>query len=95
MDICHYAFPKHLDLVIQGIDRMEAIDNFEGCGSFNSEIKNYVEQQFLMLCDNLKPNANNNPEKNEQIKIWLIASLAKTLKEQVRLKLSLPELIKY
>jgi hypothetical protein len=95
MDICHYAFPKHLDLVIQGIGRMEAIDNFEGCGSFNSEIKNYVEQQFLMLCDNLKPNANNNPEKNEQIKIWLIASLAKTLKEQVRLKLSLPELIKY
>lgn len=96
MDICHYAFPKHLDLLLQGIGRMEPIDNFEGCGSFNSEIKTYVEEQFSILCDYLKSNTNkNNSEQNEQIKIWLIASLAKTLKEQVGLKNSLPQLNKY
>jgi hypothetical protein len=96
MDICHYAFPKHLDLLLQGIGRMEAIDNFEGCGSFNSEIKTYVEEQFSILCDYLKSNTNkNNSEQNKQIKIWLTASLAKTLKEQVGLKKSLPQLNKY
>jgi len=60
MDICHYAFPKHLDLLIQGIGRMEPIKNFEGCGSFNSEIKTYVEEQFSILCDYLKSNNNKN-----------------------------------
>ena len=96
MDICHYAFPKHLDLLLQGIGRMEPIDNFEGCGSFNSEIKTYVEEHFLTLCDYLKSNTNkNNSEQNEQIKIWLIACLAKTLKEQVGLKKSLPLLNRF
>jgi hypothetical protein len=96
MDICHYAFPKHLDLLLQGIGKMAPIDNFEGCGSFNAEIKTYVEEEFSILCDYLKSETSKNkPEKNEQIKIWLIASLAKTLKEQVELKLLLPELNKF
>lgn len=96
MDICHYAFPKHLDLLLQGIGRMVPIDNFEGCGTFNSEIKNYLEEQFLMLCDDLKSKTNkNNSDQNEQIKIWLIACLVKTLKEQVGLKKFLPQLNKY
>jgi len=96
MDICHYAFPKHLELVIQGIGRMESIDHFEGCGSFNSEIKKYVKEQFMILVDCIKSNTNkNNLEKNEQIRFWLIASLAKTLKEQVGLKFSLAALIRY
>lgn len=95
MDICHYVFPEHLDRVIQGIGLMEAIDNFEGCGSFSSKTRNYVEEKFLILIDYLKSNTNkNNSKKNEQIKIWLIASLAKTLKEQVGLKLPLPALNK-
>jgi len=90
MDICHYAFPKHLDLLLQGIGRMEPIDNFEGCGSFNTDIKTYVEKQFSILCDYLKSNSNKkNSEQNEKIKLWLIACLAKTLKEQVGLKKSL------
>jgi hypothetical protein len=96
MDICHYAFPQHLDLLLQGIGKMEPIDNFEGCGSFNSEIKTYVEEQFSILCDYLKSNTNkNNSEQNKQIKIWLIASLAKTLKEQAGLKKSLPQSNEY
>jgi hypothetical protein len=96
MDICHYAFPKHLDLLIKGIGRMEPIKSFEGCGSYNSEIQTYVEEQFSILCDYLKSNTNKNHSvQNEQIKIWLIACLAKTLKEQVGLKKSLPQLNKY
>jgi len=94
MDICHYAFPKHFDLLLQSIGRMEPIDNFEGCGSFNNNIQTYIEEQFLILCDYLKSNTNRkNSEQNEQIKLWLIACLAKILKAQVGLKKSLPQLI--
>lgn len=94
MDICHYAFPKHLDLLLQGIGRMEPINNFEGCGSFNTDIKTYVEKQFSILCDYLKSNSNKkNLNQDEKIKLWLIACLAKTLKEQVGLKKSLHQLI--
>jgi len=93
MDICHYAFPKHLNLLLQGIGRMEPIENFEGCGSYNTEILTYVEEQFSVLSEYLKFNSNkNDSEKNEQIKIWLFACLAKILKEQVGLKKSLPKL---
>ena len=94
MDICHYAFPEHLDLLLQGIGRMESIDNFEGCGSFNTNIKSYVKKQVSTLCGYLKSNSNKkNSEQNEKIKLWLIACLTKTLKEQVGLKKSLPQLI--
>lgn len=93
MDICHYAFPECLDLLLQGIGKMEPIDNFEGCGSFNSEIQTYVEKQFLVLCGYLKSNSNKKDlGHDEKTKLWLIASLAKTLKEQVGLKKSLPQL---
>ena len=92
MDICHYSFPKHLDLIIQAIGRMEPLEDFEGCGSYNSEIKTYIEEQFSGICDYLKIKARNNQDRNDQIRIWLTASLAKTLKEQVRLKMSLPQL---
>ncbi len=93
MDICHYAFPKNLDSLLQGIGKMEPIENFEGCGSFNTDIKTYIEEQFSGLCDYLKNNTNTrNPVQNEQIKIWLTACLAKTLKEQVRLIKSIPKL---
>ncbi|MBN2091889.1 hypothetical protein JW964_19895 [candidate division KSB1 bacterium] len=87
MDICHYAFPKHLNFLLQGIGRMEPINNFEGCGSFNTDIKTYIEEQFSILCDYLRSTRNNkNSNRDEKIQLWLIASLAKTLKEQVGLK---------
>jgi len=95
IDICHYAFPKHIDLLLQGIGRLEPIDNFEGCGAYSTEIKSYVEEQFLILCDYLKSYDNYNSDKNEKVKIWLIASLAKTLKEQVGLIEVLPPLNKH
>jgi len=96
MDICHYAFPEHLDLLLQGIGKMEPIDNFEGCGSFNTDIKTYVKKQFSVLCNYLKFNSNKKKlEPNEKIKLWLVACLTKTLKEQVGLKKSLPKLINF
>lgn len=94
MDICHYAFPGHLDLLIQAIGRLEPVENFHGCGSFDFEIRSYVEEQFLILCDDLKFCINKSVQgRNDQIKIWLNASLAKTLKEQSGIKISLPRLI--
>jgi hypothetical protein len=96
MDICHYAFPEHLDLLVQGIGKMEPINNFEGCGSFNTEIKTFVEKQYFILCDYLKSSSNKKKsEHTEIIKLWLIACLAKTLKEQVGLKKSLPKIISF
>ena len=95
MDICHYAFPKNLDLLLQGIGRMESINNFEGCGSFSTEIRTYIEEQFSKLYDYLKSNSEKKISgQNEQIKLWLIACLAKTIKEQVGLKKSLPQILR-
>ncbi len=86
MDICHYAFPVNLDLLLEGIGKMKAVENFEGCGSFNHNIKKFVENEFLILNNLLKSISNNsNSNKDELIKFWLIACLAKTLKEQVKL----------
>jgi hypothetical protein len=94
MDICHYAFPENLDLLLQGIGRMEPINNFEGCGSFNTDIKTFIEKQFSILYDFLKSISNKKKLKhNEKIKLWLIACLAKTLKEQVGLNKSLSQLV--
>lgn len=86
MDICHYAFPKNLDLLLQGIGKMKAVEEFEGCGSFDSNIKAFVEKEFSNLNDLLKSLiSTGESDKNESIKSWLIASLAKTLKEHVNL----------
>lgn len=90
MDICHYAFPKNLDLLLQGIGQMKPVKNleFEGCGSYDKHIKAYIEKEFLDLNDMLKSliiiGAS---DKNELIKAWLIACLAKTIKEGVNLSI--------
>ncbi len=86
IDICHYDFPKNLDLLLQGIGEMKPVEAFEGCGSFNSCIKKFVKKEFSILNDLLKSiTSAHKPDKNELIKAWLIACLAKTLKEQVSL----------
>ena len=86
IDICHYNFPKNLDLLVQGIGEMKPVEAFEGCGSFNSDIKKLIEKEFSILNDLLKSITSvNKPDKNELVKAWLIVCLAKTLKEQVSL----------
>ena len=75
---------------------MEPIENFAGCGTFSTDIKTYIKKQFSLLCDYLKSNRNKKYlEQDEKMKLWLTACLAKTLKEQVGLKASLPQLINF
>jgi hypothetical protein len=95
IDICHYNFPKNLDLLLSGIGEMKPVEAYEGCGSINSDIKKFVEKEFLILNDLLKSITSvNKPDKNELIKAWLIACLAKTLKEQVSLKKPIPRSVR-
>ena len=95
MDICHYAFPKNLDLLLKGIGQMKAVKGkqFEGCGSYNSRIRINLEKEFLDLNDTLSSlQQNNRLKKNDAIKIWLVACLAKTIKENLDLSIPITEL---
>jgi hypothetical protein len=66
---------------------MKPVKAFEGCGSFNSDIRKHIEKEFSILDEMLESITSiNEPDKNELIKAWLIACLAKTMKEQVGLK---------
>ena len=86
MDICHYNFPDNINQILKGIGALKAVDNFEGCGSFNANIKSFVEQEFSMLNDSLRSTLQvSKTNKDELLKRWLIACLAKTIKEQVGL----------
>jgi hypothetical protein len=88
-DICHYLFSKNLDLLLQGIGHRKPVKEFEGCGSFNSDIRENIEKEFSVLDEMLETiNSKDKQSKNELIKEWLIACLAKTMKEQVGLKRS-------
>ncbi len=86
MDICHYAFPVNIDLLLQAIGEMKPAEEFEGCGSFNNSIKTYIEKEFVILNKMIDYHiVAGKSDKNELVKAWLIACLAKTLKEQVNL----------
>jgi hypothetical protein len=90
IDICHYAFPKNLDLLLQGIGNMKPVKEmeFEGCGSYDNTIKTYLEKEFIALNDMLKSLAGIEKKDNsELIKVWLVACLLKTIKENVNLSL--------
>ncbi|MBI9064505.1 MAG: hypothetical protein JEZ14_21140 [Marinilabiliaceae bacterium] len=86
LDICHYAFPSNLDNVLQGIGNMQPASGFEGCGSFNAEARDFLMHEFGLLNEWLKTLIHDEqPDKTELIKTWLIACLCKTIKEQVKL----------
>ena len=87
MDICHYAFPANLDLIIQAIGEMKPVKDFEGCGSFNATIRVFVDTELSSLRDMLQSLIESGQsDKNELIKAWLFTCLIKTIKEQVGLK---------
>ena len=88
IDICHYAFPKNINLLLEGIGQMKAVEEreFEGCGSFNASIKTYLEKEFLELNYMLKSLIiNSETNKTDLIRVWLVACLTKTIKENVNL----------
>jgi hypothetical protein len=90
MDICHYAFPKNLDLLLQGIGQMKPVkeNEFEGCGSYDDNIRACLKKEFLDLNAMLKSLTNSSKsDKNDLIRAWLIACLAKTIKENLQLSI--------
>lgn len=96
MDICHYAFPNHLNALIQAIGRMQPLKNFEGCGSYNSDIKKFISGKFTETVSEIseiikskKPELLNH---SNWLRIWLYLCLAKTIKEQSGLTDTLPEI---
>ena len=93
MDICHYAFPLNLERVVKGIGRMKPVPNFEGCGTFNKYINNFIEQELHSLDHSLKSLLKENkPSRKKTFRIWLLACLIKTMKEQVELSEPIIEL---
>lgn len=93
MDICHYAFPKHLDHLIQGIGSMQPVEDFNGCGTYEPSIKVFLNEELAKLCDWLKTNVQKNhttEDKEKLTQIWLFACLAKTVKEQLGFIETLP-----
>lgn len=92
MDICHYAFPENLSMLIKKIGRMKAVDDseFEGCGSYNHCIETYLHQEFSDLNEKLKSLiTNQNKTKDDLTRIWLLACLAKTIKENIHIPASI------
>ena len=90
IDICHYAFPKNLNLLLEGIGQMKAVEEreFEGCGSYNTNIKACLKKEFLDLNDTIKSLKNKSKQnKNDLIKVWLAACLAKTIKENINISI--------
>ena len=74
---------------------MEPGKKFEGCGSYNKSVKTFIEKQFADLNRMLVSMSEvESPDKSHLSKTWLIACLAKTLKEQIKLQEPLTELFK-
>ena len=89
MDICHYAFPVNLINVIRGIGKNRPVENFEGCGSCNPNIKKAIHKELASLNQWLISRTVSGPKdqgRDELSRIWLFACLAKTIKEQAGLR---------
>ncbi|TAL69329.1 MAG: hypothetical protein EPN82_07240 [Bacteroidetes bacterium] len=87
IDICHYAFPSNLDLLLKSIGEMKLADGFEGCGSFNEKIKEEVIREIKYINKHLIKWSKEKrvPTQARLYKIWLLTSLKKTLIEQLHL----------
>jgi hypothetical protein len=90
MEIWHYTFPKKLEKLLQDIGKMEAKNSDpDGSYTIDEEGKTNIENEFAILCNLMNSekfsSSNGLTEKDELIKIWLIASITKALKEQTGL----------
>jgi hypothetical protein len=97
MDICHYAFPKHLDTLLKAFGKMQLPDKSEGCGSYNSKIKSFVQGKYSEISESIIMTVNHENlidlNRNDLMRLWLNLCLAKTLKEQTGITDSLPKFI--
>jgi len=93
-DICNYAFPNNLERLLQGIGKLQPVEAHDGCGTSNDEIKSFIIREVSKLCEWLKSDIKDiGFGKNEPARIWLVACMAKTMKEQIHLPDPLPELM--
>ena len=86
MDICHHNFPKNIHLVLDAIGRQKPVseDKFEGCGTYNDSINAFLKREFFELNDWLKASQRSKTSQpTPLIRVWLNASLAKTIKETI------------
>jgi hypothetical protein len=83
-DICHYEFPENIKKTIEAIGELKPSSDFEGCGSHDEE------HQIMALHYVMELNAWLHGERSETgrmlgektlLKEWLVACLAKTIKE--------------
>jgi hypothetical protein len=91
-DICHYSFPTNLEKTIEGIGRLEPVPDFAGCGSFDDSRSRMAQECFRALCAWSRGERSSlacQLGDTSPVKEWLVACLAKTLKEQVGLPESL------
>ncbi len=92
MDICHHAFPANIESLLQALGQMKPVKDmrFQGCGTYNDDIRAFIKKEFLVLNDMLKSSGiSGKSDKNELTRTWLTASLAKTIKEQINLSMPL------
>lgn len=94
-DICHYAFPQNLEQLLEGIGRLKPVSDYEGCGSVNDEVTSFMRTEVDKLSvwlasDDLDEDLGLGDR--TPVKAWLVACLAKTLKQHVQLDEPLPGL---
>ncbi|WP_445475420.1 hypothetical protein ACT9XH_01350 [Methanococcoides methylutens] len=94
-DICHYAFPENIKKTIEAIGELSPSTDFEGCGSSDEEHQKISLKSFTNLAAWLQGEINETGRplgERTLLKRWLVACLAKTIKELAGLEKSMPEL---
>jgi len=87
-DICHYAFPVNLERMIEGIGRLQPVPEFVGCGSFDEARRELAREAVRALRVWLRGEPSRLADQlgdRTPLKAWLVACLAKTLKELTHL----------
>ena len=83
-DICHYTFPDNVKKMIKAIGQLKPSQDFEGCGSHDEEHKilalHYVMELDAWMRGEMSEDGKTLGEKT-LLKKWLVACLAKTIKE--------------
>ena len=92
-DICHYAFPANARKMIEAIGKLEVPPDFEGCGSCGARQRELAQEHFQALCRWLRGEQGKLTavlRDRTPVKAWLVACLAKTLKEHAGLPGKIP-----
>jgi hypothetical protein len=88
-DICHSSFPRNLETVLSGIGKLKPDPDFSGCGSVDDETAAELRSRYEAMCAWIAGDstlAAGLPVGPEPTKAWLVACLAKTIKEQCGLE---------